>query len=369
LITEQHAFLAQARGLWPLHNQLELPAAAVVSALPASTSTTADHPAKALAHAADDHAVDHHAATDGGMGGRWIVWATLAGILAAAAWWFGSIHTSSISPQTLTMLPPSVATPEQLKQAPAARPSSPSLSLRVDSGEVVLKGIVDSASTAQAVEQAARSQFAERLRVQLQTDPALGPAPWLQTLLLALPRLDRAGLELELHGLVADLKALPASGPDASGALAELAPLFSKLRRTGQFDPAVRAFAQLPEQNLDSTALVEALNLMRVHFESGSRTLRDDSERLLQHAARVIGRAPADMVIEIGGHTDGRGDAQGNRELSEQRAFAVQEALLANGVHPSRLTARGYGASTPIAENSTREGRARNRRIEFTLLR
>jgi outer membrane protein OmpA-like peptidoglycan-associated protein len=183
-----------------------------------------------------------------------------------------------------------------------------------------------------------------------------------------MPALDRPGLRLELSGLNADLQALPENVDEAT-ALSELSPLFAKLRRGGLFDPAIRAFSRLPETGLDSVQLVTALNLMRVHFESGSRNLRDDSRRVLKQAADVIARAPESSLIEIGGHTDSRGDAQSNRNLSEQRAFAVQEALTVAGVHPSRLTARGYGSSVPLAENSTREGRAQNRRIEFTLLR
>lgn len=367
LIVEQRAFLASARSLWPAQSGVPvLPAAA-----PAAVAS-APAPVPVHSHAEHaDHGHEHSPATDGGMGGRWIAWATLAGILAAAAWWFASIGAPAGALQTLNLLPPSsMSLTDQRPALPAAiRPAAPALTLSVSAAAVELRGVVDNNATAQAVEQAARNQFGERAQVQLRTDPAVGPAPWLQTLLAAFPGLDRDGLQLELHGLVADLQALPSGSADAASSLAELAPMFSSLRRTGLFDPAVRAFAQLPEQELDSAQLVAALNLMRVHFESGSRTLRDDSERLLMHAAKVIGRAPADTVIEVGGHTDGRGDAQTNRELSEQRAFAVQEALTTHGIHPSRLTARGYGASTPIAENSTREGRARNRRIEFTLLR
>ena len=80
--------------------------------------------------------------------------------------------------------------------------------------------------------------------------------------------------------------------------------------------------------------------------------------------ARVLLSHPDLGRVRIEGHTDMRGD----EPLSQQRAQAVLEHLVKKGVPRERLESVGYGANRPIADNRTREGRAKNRRIEFTIL-
>lgn len=111
--------------------------------------------------------------------------------------------------------------------------------------------------------------------------------------------------------------------------------------------------------------LASALNLSVINFASGSAEIPQSSENFLAKAAAIIKMAPAGTVMEIGGHTDSAGDADANLRLSEQRAEAVRSYLVSQGVEPSMLTARGYGATKPIASNDTEEGKFRNRRIEF----
>src|SRR5881396_1626917 len=69
--------------------------------------------------------------------------------------------------------------------------------------------------------------------------------------------------------------------------------------------------------------------------------------------------------IEIAGYTDGTGSAATNLRLSQARAEVVRAYLVSRGVSPTRMIARGYGASNPIAVNTTPEGRAQNRRVEL----
>jgi OOP family OmpA-OmpF porin len=73
----------------------------------------------------------------------------------------------------------------------------------------------------------------------------------------------------------------------------------------------------------------------------------------------------ASLKFEIGGYTDNTGDAKHNLELSKQRADAVMAQLVNMGIDPSRLSAKGFGDSKPMDSNSTPEGRANNRRVEF----
>jgi OmpA-OmpF porin, OOP family len=74
------------------------------------------------------------------------------------------------------------------------------------------------------------------------------------------------------------------------------------------------------------------------------------------------------LVVEIGGHTDNKGSENYNLTLSGKRADAVVKYLITNGVSPSKIKGKGYGYSVPIGDNSSEEGRAQNRRIEFKIV-
>jgi len=100
-------------------------------------------------------------------------------------------------------------------------------------------------------------------------------------------------------------------------------------------------------------------------FASGSSEIQAESFATLDRFTEVLSGSTVDVSIE--GHTDSSGDAVLNQELSQSRARAVLNYLVANGVDDSRLTAIGFGPSVPVADNDTEEGRALNRRIEFTL--
>jgi outer membrane protein OmpA-like peptidoglycan-associated protein len=113
-------------------------------------------------------------------------------------------------------------------------------------------------------------------------------------------------------------------------------------------------------------ALEAALAGEQIEFASSSATIDGRSTALLERLAQAARGCPATIRIE--GHTDLIGRGEFNRSLSEARAAAVRDALIARGVAAERLHAQGYGARRPIADNSTDSGRARNRRIEFHAL-
>jgi outer membrane protein OmpA-like peptidoglycan-associated protein len=74
------------------------------------------------------------------------------------------------------------------------------------------------------------------------------------------------------------------------------------------------------------------------------------------------------LRIEVQAHSDNSGDAAYNQYLSEERANSVRDYLIAKGIAPDRIEAKGYGESQPIADNDTREGRAANRRVELKVI-
>lgn len=102
-------------------------------------------------------------------------------------------------------------------------------------------------------------------------------------------------------------------------------------------------------------------------FESGQATLQPGSRDKLARVAQVFNRYP-ETRIEVIGHTDDRGSAALNADLSERRAQAVADALVANGVNGGRIYTRGEGATRPIASNASTTGRAANRRVEIEVV-
>ena len=106
----------------------------------------------------------------------------------------------------------------------------------------------------------------------------------------------------------------------------------------------------------------EEIELPNVNFEFDSARLTADSAETLDGAVSTLERYP-DLNVECAGHTDSVGTDAYNQSLSERRAHSVCEYLIAHGIDNSRLTEAGYGESRPIADNSTDEGRARNRRV------
>jgi outer membrane protein OmpA-like peptidoglycan-associated protein len=103
------------------------------------------------------------------------------------------------------------------------------------------------------------------------------------------------------------------------------------------------------------------------NFETGKANLMPGSYTVLDELVAYLVRKD-DERIEIGGHTDNVGSAKSNQVLSEARANTVRAYLLTKGIDPSRVTAKGYGMSVPVASNATAAGRAQNRRTEVKIL-
>ncbi|PYP38200.1 MAG: hypothetical protein DMD48_10205 [Gemmatimonadetes bacterium] len=104
--------------------------------------------------------------------------------------------------------------------------------------------------------------------------------------------------------------------------------------------------------------------LRGVTFETGRSALKPDSYTILDIVAASLVANP-NIKIEIGGHTDNTGASATNLRLSQARADAVRAYLASKGVGPERMVAKGYGASQPVAPNTTATGRAQNRRVEL----
>ena len=107
--------------------------------------------------------------------------------------------------------------------------------------------------------------------------------------------------------------------------------------------------------------------LEKIHFETAKSVLLAASYPILDDVAKILIEHPRVKIL-IEGHTDSVGSETYNLKLSQSRAESVMRYLLDKGVPGARLKAAGFGESTPIADNTTASGRARNRRVEFTII-
>ena len=108
----------------------------------------------------------------------------------------------------------------------------------------------------------------------------------------------------------------------------------------------------------------EKIVLRGVNFDFDKATIRPDAKVILDEAAAILKRNP-DVKVNVDGYTDGIGKKEYNQKLSERRAASVADYLGKAGVDRSHLVPRGFGESNPVDNNKTKEGRAKNRRVEL----
>lgn len=106
----------------------------------------------------------------------------------------------------------------------------------------------------------------------------------------------------------------------------------------------------------------------KIHFEFARHNIRPISYPIVDDVAYLLSRNPQIRLVRVEGHTDWIGSDASNQLLSERRANAVRDYLIGKGIEPDRLVSVGYGETRPVADNNTVEGRARNRRTEFTVV-
>lgn len=126
-----------------------------------------------------------------------------------------------------------------------------------------------------------------------------------------------------------------------------------------------------PDGNFSTEACLGRFEILsrtdNIKFSSGSSRLDDTSAPLLNQLVEVVSRCP-EMRLEVGGHTDNVGSKRSNQRLSERRARSVVRYLTDRGIDNKMLVAKGYGEAEPAFDNTTAEGRSRNRRIGFKVI-
>jgi len=134
-----------------------------------------------------------------------------------------------------------------------------------------------------------------------------------------------------------------------------------------QPEPAAPALKTPQAQQLDQAKSGDVVVILEgVNFEFDPARLRPDAITILDEAVTVLNRRK-DISVDVVGHTDSTGTKQYNQGLSERRAKSVYDYFVNKGIAADRLTTKGYGETKPIASNATREGRAKNRRVELVV--
>lgn len=298
---------------------------------------------------------------------RGSLWRWILPILALLALAYCGWHMRDKSPPVGT--PGAATAPVASTDGTAQSVGAPTFAFQNSGGKVDVSGTLATAAEKFQLLDALKSSFGtDTLNARLDVDGSVKPAPWLDRLKGMLPRLKADGLKFAFSGdaVKLDTTALPEAERVA------VSSLFQKqlptLKVDGLFDRGVEAIKEL-KAGYSATDLTTALNQTTVRFDTGSANITRSSEEIIRQAADAIEGAPAGTRVEVGGHTDNQGDAASNQLLSEQRARAVADALIAAGVPADRLAARGFGSNRPIGDNNTDAGRAANRRIAYEVLK
>lgn len=126
------------------------------------------------------------------------------------------------------------------------------------------------------------------------------------------------------------------------------------------------------KQEIQASEIFEKLNTeghisLYINFETGKSDIKTESQKTIDEIAEML-KNNSSLKVSIEGHTDNVGTPATNKTLSENRAKAVMNALIAKGVDKSRLSAKGWGQDKPISDNTTEDGKAKNRRVEIVKL-
>ena len=123
--------------------------------------------------------------------------------------------------------------------------------------------------------------------------------------------------------------------------------------------PKILSAAELQKQ-IES----QGFATLNVNFDTNKAELRDPDRPTLEQVAQLLKNSP-NLRLSVDGHTDNVGQAAANKQLSQRRAQAIVDHLVATGIARNRLVAKGFGMEAPVADNRSEEGRAKNRRVEL----
>jgi outer membrane protein OmpA-like peptidoglycan-associated protein/uncharacterized protein YidB (DUF937 family) len=306
--------------------------------------------------------------------------------------------TPAPAPSTDAQAPPAPASPPTTEQAPAtpaappavatAEPTAPvsaytppRLALSNDNGVVRASGVVRDENAKTSIVDMLNAVFGvDKVKSDVSVDPGAAAAPWLGDFGRGLEALKGANVDAIFEGdkvnvggaamddatrdkIIAALKSALGAGVTV-GALTDKTAAAIAVAN----DRATTELASLGS-GFGVKDLLFALNDSMVNFASDSAEVPESMAPFLKTAAADLKQLKAGHVLEIAGYTDNTGDAALNLALSQRRAEAVREALIKYGADPDMLVAKGYGEADPVAGNDTAQGRLKNRRIEYHVVK
>src|SRR5580700_8945645 len=274
---------------------------------------------------------------------------------------------------------PAVATAEPTAPASATTPTR--FALSNDNGAVRASGVVRDQDAKTSITDALNAVFgADKVKSDIGVDKNATTAPWLGVFRAALDAIKGANVDAIFQGdkinvggaamsdsardtIIAALKGVVGAGVTV-GALSDKTAAAVAVAN----DRATTELASLAS-GFGVKDLLFALNDSVFSFASDSAEVPEAMAPFLKTAAADLKQLKAGHVLEIAGYTDNTGDAALNLALSQKRAEAVREALIKYGADPDMLVAKGYGEADPVANNDTAEGRLKNRRIEYHVVK
>lgn len=249
--------------------------------------------------------------------------------------------------------------------------AAPTFTARLFDGKVTLSGTLpDQAAKDKVLAEARRvygeGKFIDNLQISNRT--GFPNAAWLPAALALLPLTQQTNNEggftldggsVTVRGLVEGDDVKTKLIADATKAATPLT-LIDKVLVKGKVTAAQSADFQAQFNQAIAGKIVE--------FEVGKDVITPTGQAVLEQMVAVFAQIPG-IPVEVGGHTDSRGAAKQNLNLSQRRAEACLKYLTEHGVAANRLTAKGYGSTKLVAKEDTPEGLQRNRRTEFTVLK
>lgn len=242
---------------------------------------------------------------------------------------------------------------------------------RSPEGLVQLRGRLPDARTRAAVQSFAHARFgvdATEMAARIADDLPQGWPVRVLVSLEALSLLNNGAMIVrpDLIEITGDTGS-PTANDDISRIISSKLGEDAEFRLDVTYVEALDPVAALPTPEECVEQINAAIAVKKITFAPGSAEIDADALETIDKVAEALKECQT-VKMEIGGHTDSQGRESMNERLSQERADAVLNAIMARRVLTSNLTAKGYGEARPIADNGTEEGREANRRIEFRLI-
>lgn len=290
------------------------------------------------------------------------------------------IYGYNLVDNQLTVAQTAVAEPAPVSKPQPVAPSPYTMTAELDAnGQVLLTGYVPDAETHTRIVKLAQDKFGADKVVDQLKEIAGAPTGWSQSIVAGLSNLQQLDqgvarwedYNLSISGKVASESIKAQVTSQVKTALPEG---YQSVLNLSVPAPVVAEPEPVPQMSVEEKVSAiscqerfsELLANSIINFRTANAEISTDSYALLDKLASIAGECPT-AKITIEGHTDSRGAESYNQQLSQNRAQAVVDFLVSKGVDAARLTAIGFGENAPIADNTTPEGRALNRRIEFTV--